>query len=90
MPKIQIPGYHAIIVEKIKVDPKKGLTHEQVRKMKRLGAINESVKPPSKSVAEIVRGNVITYFNFVFLIIAGLLIMVLSVILHEPGSRLPH
>lgn len=78
MPKIQIPGYHAIIVEKIKVDPKKGLTHEQVRKMKRLGAINESVKPPSKSVAEIVRGNVITYFNFVFLVITIILICVQS------------
>jgi cation-transporting ATPase E len=69
IPKIQIPGYHAIVVDKIKVDPKKGLNIEQVRKMKRAGAINESVKPPSKSISEIVRSNVFTYFNFVFLII---------------------
>ncbi len=78
IPKIQIPGYHAIVVDKIKVDPKKGLTHEQVRKMKRAGAINESVKPPSKSVAEIVRSNVFTYFNFVFLVITIILICVQS------------
>ena len=78
MPKIKIPGYHAIVVDKIKVDPKKGLNHEQVRKMKRAGAINESVKPPSKSVQEIVRSNVFTYFNFVFLIITIILICVQS------------
>lgn len=78
MRKIQIPGYHAIVVAKIKVDPKKGLGHEQVRKMKRAGAINESVKPPSKSVQEIVRSNVFTYFNFVFLIITIILICVRS------------
>lgn len=78
MPKIKIPGYHAIVVDKIKVDPKRGLTHEQVRKMKRAGAINESVKPPSKSVQEIVRSNVFTYFNFVFLIITIILICVQS------------
>ena len=78
MRKIQIPGYHAIVVAKIKVDPKKGLSHEQVRKMKRAGAINESVKPPSKSVQEIVRSNVFTYFNFVFLIITIILICVQS------------
>lgn len=78
MPKIKIPGYHAIVVDKIKVDPKRGLTHEQVRKVKRAGAINESVKPPSKSVQEIVRSNVFTYFNFVFLIITIILICVQS------------
>ncbi len=78
MRKIQIPGYHAIVVAKIKVDPKKGLSHDQVRKMKRAGAINESVKPPSKSVREIVRSNVFTYFNFVFLIITIILICVRS------------
>ena len=78
IPKIQIPGYHAIVVDKIKVDPKKGLDADQVRKMKRAGAINESVKPPSKSVAEIVRGNVLTYFNFVFLVITIILICVQS------------
>ena len=78
IPKIQIPGYHAIVVDKIKVDPKKGLNADQVRKMKRAGAINESVKPPSKTVSEIVRGNVFTYFNFVFLVITIILICVQS------------
>ena len=78
MPKIKIPGYHAIVVDKIKVNPKLGLNHEQVRKMKRAGAINEPVKPPSKSVQEIVRSNVFTYFNFVFLIIAIILMSVQS------------
>ena len=46
--------------------------------MRRAGLINTAVKPPSKTVKEIVTSNVFTYFNFVFLIIAILLIAVRS------------
>ncbi len=63
---------------KIKVDYQKGLTKKQVHAMRRAGLVNSAVKPPSKTVKEIVTSNVFTYFNFVFLIIAILLIAVRS------------
>ena len=62
----------------IKVDYQKGLTKKQVHAMRRAGLVNSAVKPPSKTVKEIVTSNVFTYFNFVFLIIAILLIAVRS------------
>ena len=63
---------------KIKVNYKKGLTKQQVHAMRRAGLINVAVKPPSKTVKEIITSNVFTYFNFVFLVIAILLIAVKS------------
>lgn len=62
----------------IEVDPGVGLTKEQVRSMKHAGFVNRDVKPPSKTVKEIVYSNVFTYFNFVFLILAIILISVRS------------
>ena len=55
-----------------------GLTSEQVEQYRAAGLANVSVETPTKTVRQIVTGNVFTYFNFVFLIIAGLLIMVQS------------
>lgn len=46
--------------------------------MRRAGLVNTAVKPPSKTVKEIVVSNIFTYFNFVFLIIAILLVAVRS------------
>ncbi len=66
------------VARNIDVDPEKGLTREQVRAMKRAGLVNRDVKPPSKTVGEIIRSNVFTYFNFVFLILAIILIAVHS------------
>ena len=63
---------------KIKVNYNHGLTKQQVRRMKRAGLVNTAVKPPSKTVKEIVYSNVFTYFNFVFLVIAIILITVKS------------
>lgn len=63
---------------KIKVNYQKGLSRKQVHAMRRAGLVNTAVKPPSKTVKEIVSGNVFTYFNFVFLIIAIILIAVKS------------
>ena len=60
------------------VSPEQGLTKEQVRAMKRAGQVNYDVKPPSKSIKEIIYSNVFTYFNFVFLILAIILISVRS------------
>lgn len=53
-----------------------GLTQEQVREYRKNGWDNYSVEPPSKSTREIVRDNLITYFNFLFLFLSILLIIV--------------
>lgn len=54
----------------------RGLTQEEVRERRGEGLGNKPVEAPSKSVWDIVRGNVFTYFNFVFLLIAVLLFAV--------------
>ena len=55
-----------------------GLTLSEVAERKRNGLVNEAVKAPSKTIGEIVVSNVFTYFNFVFLFIAALLVAVRS------------
>lgn len=54
----------------------KGLTDEQVRVRKRSGDQNLPVDAPSKSVAQIIAGNVFTFFNFIFVVLAVCLILV--------------
>ncbi|MDO4617162.1 MAG: cation-translocating P-type ATPase [Lachnospiraceae bacterium] len=51
-----------------------GLNTKQVNEYLEAGWDNAPVDPPSKSVEEIIKSNVLTYFNIVFLIIAILLI----------------
>ena len=61
--------------------PKKyrfGLTSEEAKERVRAGKVNTAVKPPSKSVKQIIFSNIFTYFNFVFLIIAIILCLVHS------------
>ena len=55
-----------------------GLTSQEVAERKKAGQYNKPVKAPSKSVQEIIASNVFTYFNFVFLFIAVILILVQS------------
>ena len=57
-------------------DPDNGLTSEQVAEYRRCGWTNHAVDPPTKSVSDIVKSNTLTYFNFIFLFLALLLIMV--------------
>ncbi len=57
-------------------DYEQGLTEEQVQERKHAGWANLSVDPPSKTVGEIVKENVFTYFNLIFAILAILLIIV--------------
>lgn len=57
-------------------DPSTGLTGDQVQEYLKNGWNNRAVEPPSKTTAEIVKSNVFTYFNLIFLIIALLLIVV--------------
>ena len=56
-------------------DPSKGLSAEQVAEYRENGWTNCAVEPPSKTTAEIVKSNVCTYFNLIFLIIAIFLIL---------------
>lgn len=55
-----------------------GLSSAEAKERARAGKINTAVKPPSKSVKQIVLSNIFTYFNFVFLIIAIILSLVHS------------
>ena len=56
--------------------PHEGLTSAQAEKLTEAGWYNAPVASPSKSVGEIIKGNVFTYFNLIFLIFAVLLICV--------------
>lgn len=57
------------------VDPERGLTQAEVMERLSRGLDNRAIEPPSKSVSEIIKSNVFTYFNLVFAIIALLLIV---------------
>lgn len=65
-----------IQIERVQADPKVGLTHKQVEERFAAHADNYKVESSTLSVAEIVKSNVFTYFNLVFLIIAILLSIV--------------
>lgn len=53
-----------------------GLTDDQVRDRINRGLINEQVDSNTRTVGQIVASNVFTYFNLVFAVLAGLLILV--------------
>ena len=55
-----------------------GLSSAEVLERKAAGLINKAVEAPSKSIGEIIASNIFTYFNFVFLFLAILLITVRS------------
>ncbi len=56
-------------------DIQSGLTSAQVKQRNLEGCVNTPVEPPSKSVQDIVKSNVFTYFNLVFAVLAVLLIL---------------
>ena len=53
-----------------------GLTTEEVNKLKEQGLDNIPVGNQSKTIGQIIAGNVFTYFNLIFLVLAILLIIV--------------
>lgn len=63
------------LVERLCTDPEKGLTSAQVQERINAGMANTPVKPPSKSVGQVIAENVFTYFNLIFTILSVLLIM---------------
>lgn len=52
-----------------------GLNSDQVNEYFENGWSNEPVEPPSKTVPEIIKSNLFTYFNLVFAVLAALLIL---------------
>ena len=61
-------------VERFFPDPQFGLTPEQVKVYRDHGWDNRPVEAPSKTVGQIIKSNVCTYFNLIFAIISALLI----------------
>ncbi len=52
-----------------------GLTSEEAKKRQAAGQGNVSHEQTSKTIGEIVRENVFTYFNFIFFVLAILIIL---------------
>lgn len=56
-------------------DVRTGLTKNQVQEYTEAGWTNAAVDSPSKTVSEIIKGNLFTYFNLVFAVLAVLVIL---------------
>lgn len=63
-------------VPAIRVDPNRGLTAAQVRERQENGWANTPVEASTRTVGQIVKENVFTFFNLIFVILAVLLIAV--------------
>lgn len=63
-------------LEHIYADEHTGLTDKQVLKRILDGYSNIAVKPPTKTVRQIILTNLFTYFNLIFFVLAGCLIAV--------------
>ena len=63
-------------MERFDPSPDIGLTEEQVQARIDAGLVNVSVKAESKTVSQIIKSNIFTYFNLIFAILAALLILV--------------
>ena len=53
-----------------------GLTHEEIKQRVQAGKVNKAVDDQFKSNAQIIKENVVTYFNLIFLVLALLLVLV--------------
>ena len=60
-------------VARLSPDPEQGLTLHQVKERQQNGWANDPVDSPTKTVGQIVRENVFTFFNFIFVVLAALL-----------------
>lgn len=66
----------AYSAEKFIIDPKRGLDERQVRQRYAEHAVNYHVDSSTKSTADIIKSNIFTYFNMIFLILGILLTVV--------------
>lgn len=64
------------LVQRVLANPQFGLSFEQVKEREKVNATNQAVDSATKSVREIIKSNVFTYFNLIFAILAVLLIAV--------------
>ena len=62
-------------ITRYQAEVESGLNQKQVQEYVRCGWTNEPVEPPSKTVTEIIKSNLFTYFNLVFAVLAVLLII---------------
>lgn len=58
--------------------PEQGLTAAQAAERAEAGYANTPVSPPGKTVKQIILGNIFTYFNMIFLLLAACIIAVRS------------
>lgn len=63
--------YHPTV--RYTVDIKNGLCSAQVDEYVQNGWTNKAVEPPTKTIPEIIKSNLLTYFNLVFAVLAVLL-----------------
>lgn len=61
---------------RIETDAKCGLSSEEARLRLENGYSNKAVESPSKTIPQIISGNLFTYFNLIFAVLAILLILV--------------
>lgn len=59
-------------------EKRNGLSDAEVSARKEAGLVNKAITSPSKTIGEIIASNIFTYFNFVFLFLAILLLAVRS------------
>lgn len=62
-------------IERIKTVPEKGLTSQQVTKLKEAGYSNICHNPSYKSIRQIIFDNVFTFFNLIFFILGACLFL---------------
>lgn len=62
-------------VRRCQAEAETGLAQEQVQEYIEAGWTNAAVASPSKTVSEIIKGNLFTYFNLVFAVLAVLVIL---------------
>ena len=68
-------GRKKVQTRRFNADIRYGLNSDQVNEYFENGWSNEPVEPPSKTVPEIIKSNLFTYFNLVFAVLAALLIL---------------
>ena len=63
------------MVTRIQADESQGLSSQQVQEYVQNGWVNRPVAPPTKTIGEIIKSNLFTYFNLVFAVLAVLLMI---------------
>ena len=64
------------LVKRYEPDFKKGLTEAQVNERIENGLVNYDNQPKTKTIGQIIRGNLFTYFNFLNIVLAAAILIV--------------